>query len=445
VLRLEHALESSRKECTALRQTNESLSARVLAKNVAHSNGGAIANANGSSSGGGGGSGMLQLEVGNLRAQNKTLKRTVASMEKQMASLLAQLEQAVQQQQQQQLLHAPARSPSVPSTPQQPQQQSFDTPSGSHHHAYPHHHHTASGTLMLSPQHPRRLPAYSPSTGGGGTPAAAAPPAPPLASMDSSSSFSAASRSVWASSPLSNALLQSPSSASASDATGGGHGHMSKEDAARAVALLRVRTCLALARITLRHQAEVDHLLQFKMQFLGLQTRYDDLEEVLEAEREAHARTSDELRAHNVRAQQIAVEVAQQLHRKGQSMSLNMSPATSPHQAPVDIDNGAADASAFSSIVGARPGLVVSTPQKGRSGSFSSLQQQQQPQYAGTGNSTPNVVTATVGDVGMAASSSGGGGGGWAWGSLFGSNASKTARKAAKEQEKVAQAQQPFQ
>ena len=66
-----------------------------------------------------------------------------------------------------------------------------------------------------------------------------------------------------------------------------------------AFSLLRVRCALALARLQVRHQSELDHLLPYKLHHLSLQNGVDDLETQLETERQLrHADAAELERCH---------------------------------------------------------------------------------------------------------------------------------------------------
>lgn len=184
---------------------------------------------------------------------------------------------------------------------------------------------------------------------------------------------------------------------------------------ASALTLLRVRCALTLARFTLRHQTELDHLMHFKLNYLSLQTNYDDLEnsldierELLACEKEEHARTKaqvEPLRQEVMALHEVTANLAQQLQKYVGGQGLGMS----LHMPSMKTDNAHDSASPTNAIspsynTPARKGVnsdkpVHSTP--------SVLIGPTTPQTAS--GLAPSHPTTTNG-------SSGGGGGGWGLG-----------------------------
>lgn len=328
-----------------------------------------VANSNSCSAG----CGLVRLDNDKLQRQNKTLKRNLATLDHQMTLLLSQVEHAQQAQRAAASVVATAASP-IGANPQlhvelSAEDASADAPAVS-----------SSPVAYRSPEH-----VFSP--------------------------YSPGPRDLsWA------PAVPAPSGAA-----------VAPPDSAGGMSLLRVRAALALARVTLQHQSEVDHLMQFKVGALALQTRVDDLEASLDAEREqlaaeraAHAKTQAEEQA----LQQVVASLAQQLHRHvgSQGLSVSMSPSPAPmppaaRRADADDDAGSGGNEADSR----RSGLPLQshiTPLK-RQPSGASIQPYTTPAHAQQAppGASPNGSSST----------------GWV-GWMFGGSSSKPSQHAAQAQ-----------
>ena len=225
------------------------------------------------------GCGLVRLEKERLAKQNEVLTMQLQTIEQQTASLIRQVEaQAAASTRASTPVAAAARSSSV-------------SPAATA---------TAAAAAPSLPS-PVRLPAFPAATAASTSASAASVPAAAVPSTPAS-----------------------PSSAAA---------------AASGISLLRVRSSLALARSTLRHQGEISHLMRYKIDALSMQMRMDDLEATLDSERELAAIDAAELartkaalasKTEEEQAlQAVVANLAQQLHRfagsRGMGMSVSMS------------------------------------------------------------------------------------------------------------------------
>ena len=327
-----------------------------------------VANSNSCSAG----CGLVRLDNDKLQRQNKTLKRNLATLDHQMTLLLAQVEQTHQAQRAAASAVATAASP-IGANPQL--------------------------RVELSPED-------------------ASPDAPTVSS--SPIAYRSPEQVFSPFSPGPRDLSWTPAVPAPAGAT------VAPSDSAGGMSLLRVRAALALARVTLQHQSEVDHLMQFKVGALALQTRVDDLEASLDAEREqlaaeraAHAKTQSEEQA----LQQVVASLAQQLHRHvgSQGLSVSMSPSPAPppptvRRGDADDDTGSGGAEADSRRSGHTHQSHV-TPLK-RQPSGASIQPFTTPAHA---QSTPG------------ASPNGSGSTGWVGWMFGGSSSSKPSQQAAQQ------------
>lgn len=189
-----------------------------------------------------------------------------------------------------------------------------------------------------------------------------------------------------------------------------------------AFSLLRVRCALALARLQVRHQSELDHLLPYKLHHLSLQNGVDDLETQLETERQLrHADAAELERCHAQIAQlqqeqetlqTVMARLAEQLAKHVGSAGMSVSMASPVKTKPSSGGGGG--------------GKEIETPLSPNA---------PVPPYATPSKATPPAAAVTIGPLsppngggGQSAAGGGGGSSGWGLGWMFGGG-SKTQRQ----------------